>query len=41
MKTRLNLQSSFKVVLLNRAPRVLGIYELSTGGVAGTVADPK
>lgn len=31
----------FKVVLMNRAQRVLGIYELSTGGVTGTVADPK
>ncbi|TXK33235.1 JAB domain-containing protein [Pontibacter qinzhouensis] len=31
----------FKVMLLNRANRVLGIYELSTGGIAGTVADPK
>ncbi|QCR24634.1 hypothetical protein C1N53_21265 [Pontibacter sp. SGAir0037] len=28
-------------MLLNRANRVLGIYETSTGGVAGTVADPK
>ena len=26
---------------MNRAQRVLGIYELSTGGVAGTVADQK
>jgi DNA repair protein RadC len=26
---------------MNRARRILGIYELSTGGVAGTVADPK
>ncbi|WP_317168263.1 JAB domain-containing protein [Pontibacter pamirensis] len=31
----------FKVMLLNRANKVLGIYETSTGGVAGTVADPK
>jgi DNA repair protein RadC len=31
----------FKVILLNRANKVLGIYEASTGGVAGTVADPK
>lgn len=30
-----------KVLLLNRANRVLGIYEISTGGVAGTVVDPK
>jgi len=26
---------------MNRAQRVLGIYELSSGGVTGTVADPK
>lgn len=31
----------FKVVLLNRANKVLGIYEASTGGISGTVADPK
>ena len=31
----------FKVILMNRANRVLGIYELSTGGVSGTVADIK
>jgi DNA repair protein RadC len=32
---------TFKVMLLNRANRVLGIIEISTGGMAGTVADPK
>ena len=26
---------------MNRANKVLGIFELSTGGVSGTVADPK
>jgi DNA repair protein RadC len=31
----------FKVLLLNRANKVLGILELSKGGVSGTVADPK
>ena len=31
----------FKVMLLNRANRVLGIIEISKGGMAGTVADPK
>ncbi len=31
----------FKILLLNRANKVLGIYELSKGGVSGTVADPK
>ena len=28
-------------MLLNRANKVLGIYEVSTGGMTGTVADPK
>jgi DNA repair protein RadC len=31
----------FKVMLLNRANKVLGIIEISTGGMAGTIADPK
>jgi DNA repair protein RadC len=31
----------FKVLLLNRANKALGIFTVSTGGVAGTVADPK
>lgn len=38
---KLEFVEQFKVLLLNRANRVLGLYELSTGGVAGTVADPK
>src|SRR5690606_26554867 len=38
---RIEFVEQFKVVLLNRAQKVLGIYELSTGGVSGTVADPK
>jgi DNA repair protein RadC len=38
---RIEFVEQFKIMLLNRANRVLGIYELSTGGVAGTVADPK
>ncbi len=28
-------------MLLNRAHKVQGIFEVSTGGVSGTVADPK
>src|SRR5690554_2706217 len=31
----------FKIVLMNRGNRVLGIYEVSTGGVSATVVDPK
>jgi len=38
---RIEFVEQFKVLLLNTANRVLGIYELSTGGVAATVADPK
>lgn len=31
----------FKILLLNRANRLLGIYEVSTGGITGTVVDIK
>lgn len=37
----IELFEQFKVLLLNRANKVLGIYELSNGGISGTVADPK
>ena len=40
-ENKIEFVEQFKVVLMNRAHRVLGIYELSTGGVTGTVADPK
>ncbi|PXY43185.1 JAB domain-containing protein [Flavobacterium hydrophilum] len=29
----------FKVLLMNQAHKVLGIYEISSGGIAGTVVD--
>ncbi len=38
---KIELQEQFKILLLNRANKVLGIYEVSTGGMSGTVADPK
>ncbi|WP_256009408.1 JAB domain-containing protein [Desertivirga xinjiangensis] len=38
---RIQLVEQFKILLLNRANKVLGIYEVSSGGMAGTVADPK
>jgi DNA repair protein RadC len=31
----------FKIILLNRANRVLGILPISVGGTAGTIVDPK
>ena len=39
--TKLELVEQFKVMLMNRANKVLGIFEVSTGGTSGTVADPK
>ncbi len=38
---KIELREEFKILLLNRANRVLGIVNISTGGVSGTVADPK
>lgn len=40
-ENKIEFIEQFKVLFLNRANRVLGIFELSTGGVTGTVADPK
>lgn len=37
----LEMQEEFKILLLNRANKVLGIYGVSKGGMAGTIADPK
>ena len=39
--SKIELVEQFKVMLMNRANKVLGILELSTGGISGTVADPK
>ncbi len=39
--SRIEFVEQFKVMLLNRANRVLGIVEISTGSSSGTVADPK
>lgn len=38
---KIELLEQFKILLLNRANRIIGIYEVSSGGMAGTVADPK
>lgn len=37
----IQLQEEFKALFLNRANNVLGIYNMSKGGVAGTVVDVK
>lgn len=37
----IELQEEFKVLLLNRANEVLGLYPLSKGGITGTVVDQR
>lgn len=38
-KSTIGLQESFKVVLLNNGNKVKGIYEISRGGIKGTLVD--
>lgn len=38
-KNTIGLQESFKVLLLNNSNKVKGVYELSKGGITGTVID--
>lgn len=38
-ENKIEFVEQFKVMLLNRGNKVLGIYEVSTGGISGTVAD--
>lgn len=40
-KGKINLVEEFKVLFLNKANRVVGFLEVSTGGITGTVADPR
>ncbi len=37
----IDMQEEFKVMLLNRGNKVIGVYEASAGGLTGTVADPR
>ncbi|OLY94490.1 DNA repair protein radc [Cnuella takakiae] len=37
----MDLQESFKVLMLNRGNKVLCLYNASLGGITGTVADPR
>ena len=38
---KMELVEQFKVLFLNRSNKVICIYNVSSGGVTGTVADPK
>jgi len=40
-ENKIEFVEQFKVLLLNKANRVLGIYEVSSGGITNTVADPR
>lgn len=40
-QNKIDFFEQFKVLLLNRANRVLAIYEVSSGGITGTVADAR
>jgi DNA repair protein RadC len=40
-ENKIEFVEQFKVLFLNRANNVLGIYDVSTGGISGTVADPR
>lgn len=39
--SKIELLEEFKILLVNRRNRVLGVVEISQGGLSGTVADPK
>lgn len=38
---KMDLVEQFKVLFLNRANRVLCLFHVSSGGITGTVADPR
>lgn len=38
---KIDLVEQFKVLFLNRANRVLSLFNVSSGGITGTVADPR
>ncbi|MFD1000191.1 RadC family protein [Ohtaekwangia kribbensis] len=40
-ENRIELIEQFKIMLLNRGNRVIGISEISTGGIDGCTADPR
>lgn len=40
-ENKIDMVEEFKVIFLNRGNRVTGVYEASSGGITGTVADPR
>lgn len=39
--SRIEYLEEFKILLINRRNRVLGVVDISQGGLSGTIADPK
>lgn len=40
-QNKIEMLEEFKVILLNRGNRITGVYDASSGGITGTVADPR
>jgi DNA repair protein RadC len=40
-ENKIEFVEQFKIMFLNKTNKVLGIYDVSTGGISGTVADPR
>lgn len=40
-KGKIDLVEQFKVIFLNRSNKIIGIMDTSSGGITGTVADPR
>ncbi|MBY0477653.1 MAG: JAB domain-containing protein [Chitinophagaceae bacterium] len=40
-ENKIDMLEEFKVIFLNRANRATGVYDASSGGITGTVADPR
>lgn len=40
-RDKIELVEEFKVLFLNRSNKVLGVLDASSGGITGTVADPR
>src|SRR4051812_3199112 len=40
-ENKIEFVEQFEVLFLNRANKVLGAFDVSSGGISGTVADPR
>jgi len=40
-ENKIDFVEQFKILLLNRANKVICVYNISSGGITGTIADPR